>query len=42
MKNGTILRIFRAINKLYPTEYKKHKSEVIPKFISEINIPTNK
>lgn len=41
MKNGTIFRGSRPINKLYPIEYKKHKYEVIPKFIDERNIPTN-
>ena len=40
MKNGTIFRVSRPVNKLYPTEHKKHKNEVIPKFIDERNIPT--
>ena len=40
-KNGTIFRISRPINKFYRTEYKKHKDEVIPKFIHERNIATN-
>ena len=41
MKNGAISRISRPINKLYPTECKKCKDEVIPKFIYERDIPTN-
>ena len=41
MKNGTIFRVYRPINKLYPTEYKKHKDEKIPKLLDERNIPTN-
>ena len=41
MKNGTIFRVYRPMNKLYPTEYKKHKDEKIPKFFDERNIPTN-
>ena len=34
MKNRTIIRISRPINKLYPTEYKEHKDEMIPKFMA--------
>ena len=33
MKNETIFRVSRPINKLYPTEYKRHKDEIIPKLI---------
>ena len=36
MKNGTIFSVSRPITKLYPTEYKKRKDEVIPNFIDEI------
>ena len=41
IKNGTTFRIYRPINKLYPAECKKHKDQVIPKFIDERNISTN-
>ena len=41
MKNGTIFTVSRPITKLYPTESKKHKDEVIPKFIDERNIAAN-
>lgn len=39
MANGTIFRVYRSINKLYSTKYKKYKDEVIPNFVDERNTP---